>query len=185
MYNSSIFDDKLTKLSFNHKINKEFSLEDIKNSNNNESNLWNVFNNGGGVLKLIPLFNCDKIISSNSDDIVLDKNKCIICINNDSTIISCITENKGDLVYYGLNLHAFAIYPYLIDGKLDVYCVAFDDFNHLIINEEISVYINNEYVGSVLTNINGICKFTVDNPCNIQFKKDNVESETLNILNQS
>ena len=180
MYNTSIFDKKLTKLSYNHKINKEFVLEDIKNTNNNDSKLWKIFNLNG-VLKLIPLFNCDNIVSNNSNDIILDKNKCVICIDDDSTIISCISENKNDLIFHGLNLHAFTVYPTLSNGKAVFYCIAYDYFNHLVNNEEIDVYIDNELITSVLTDKDGLCEFIVNEPCNIQFKKDDVESEILTI----
>lgn len=180
MYNSSIFDDKLTKLSYNHQINKKFVLEDIKDTSNNESNLWNVTNTGDGVLKLIPLFNCGKIVSSNSNDIVLDKNKCIICIDDDSTIISCISDND-DILFYGLNLHSFSVFSELVNGSLAIYCIAFDNFNHLLDNEEIDVYIDDTYVTSVLTNSDGLCEYTIDKHCNIQFKKDNTESEIITI----
>ena len=69
MYNSKdlVVDEDLTFLSYNQTINAEFTVEEIL-----DSPLWSV-NSDNGLIKAIPLFNCDKITSSNSSDYKIKK----------------------------------------------------------------------------------------------------------------
>ena len=102
MYNSKelTVDPELTLLSYNQTINAEFTLEEIL-----DSPLW-IVNSDNGLIKAIPLFNCDNITSSNSSDKVLDSNKCVI-LENDMDTIHLITseiviKNQSEkmLMYY-------------------------------------------------------------------------------------
>lgn len=45
------------------------------------------------LYKLYPLFYCDEITSSNAEDEIFE-NKCIVCLNNDDTVLSFKSINK-------------------------------------------------------------------------------------------
>ena len=62
------------------------NLEDVIDNNP----LFNVELNDT-VYKICPLFNCDKIISSNKEDICFD-GKCVICTDEENTILYFINE---------------------------------------------------------------------------------------------
>ena len=71
IYNSKelIVDPELTFLSYNQTVNLEFRLEDLL-----VSPLW-FSESVDGLVKCVPLFNCDEIVSSNPSDKVLDGNR--------------------------------------------------------------------------------------------------------------
>ena len=89
IYNSKelVVDPELTFLSYNQTINAEFTVEEIL-----DSPLWSV-NSDNGLIKAIPLFNCDKITSSNKTIEALIK----------SIYHKGIREERSELA----NLHVF------------------------------------------------------------------------------
>lgn len=178
MYNSQdkCLDEELTFLSFNQKINKSFMVDELESSG-----LW-IVEQINDVLKCIPLFNCDYIISSNSEDIVLDDNQCLICQNDNDTVISCISDDTGGIHYYDINLYAYTPYSKLdLIDNIVVYCVVYDNYLNTLNNVFIDVFIDDELIGTVNTNNNGICKFSVNKPCNIKFNYEDIESNTINV----
>lgn len=181
MYNSQdkCLDEELTFLSYNQKINKSFMVDELI-----ESDLW-IVEEIDGALRCIPLFNCDNIVSSNSDDIVLDDNQCLICHNNEDTVISCISDDTGGIHYYDIKLYAYTPYSKLdLIDSIVIYCVVYDNYLNTLNNVPINVFIDNELIGSVNTNNNGICKYSVNEPCNIKFNYEENESNTINIVEE-
>lgn len=82
---------------YHRKIN---SVLNIKIEELDDNPLF-IIEENGNLLKIIPLFNCEEIISSNVADRVLD-NMCIICENNPDTILNFNTNkqhNKFKLYY--------------------------------------------------------------------------------------
>ena len=178
MYNSKelILDNELTFLSYNQTINKEFTVEEIKTSP-----LWKTVT-GGGLVRAIPLFNCDKIVSSNDDDIVLETNQCIICQNVDETLVQCISDDTGGIHYYTLELYAFTPYSKLdLVDEVTVYCIVGDEYLNTLNDVEISVYVDDELTTTVLTDNQGIARYKVDSACTVQFKYGETESNTITI----
>ena len=181
MYNSEdrCLNEELTFLSYNQKINKSFTINEIK-----ESDLW-VVEEINNVLRGIPLFNCDNIVSSNNEDIVLDNNQCIICNNDSSTVISCISDDTGDIHYHNIFLYAYTPYSKLdLVDNIVVYCIVYDNYLNTLNNVGINVFVNNEKMGVVNTNNNGICKYSVSEPCNIKFNYDENDSNTITIVGE-
>ena len=181
MYNSQdkCLDEELTFLSFNQKINKSFKVNEII-----ESDLW-VVEEINGVLKCIPLFNCDSIVSSNSEDIILDNNQCLICLNDENTIISCISDDTGSIHYHNITLHAYTPYSKLdLIDNIVVYCVVYDNYLNTINNVSVNVFINNQLIGTVNTDNNGICKYSVSESCNIKFNYEENESNSITIVEE-
>ena len=178
MYNSKdmVVDKDLTFLSYNQTINAEFTVGEIL-----ESDLW-VVNDDNGLIKAIPLFNCDRIISSNDSDIVLEDNKCVILQNSDETIIQCISNDTGSIHYYTVELYSYAPYTTLdLIDEVCVYCIIYDEFLNTIGNIEIQVYIDDTLTDTVTTDNNGIAKYLVNQDCEIMFKYGTVESNTITI----
>ena len=178
MYNSKqlILDNELTFLSYNQTINREFTVEEIKTSP-----LWKT-NVGNGLVKAIPLFNCDKIVSNNSDDIVLETNQCIICQNVDETIVECISNDTGSIHYYTVECYAFVPYSKLdVIDELTVYVIVYDDYLNTLNDVPINVLIDDTVVGQIQTDNNGIGRFTVNEPCEISFEYNGTESNSIQI----
>ena len=178
MYNSKdlVVDTELTFLSYNQTINAEFTVEEI-----GESDLWMV-NDDNGLIKAIPLFNCDKIVSSNPSDIVLDDNKCLILQDVDETLIQCISNDTGGLHYYTSELYAYAPYSKLdVIDELTIFCIVYDEYLNTIGEVEIQVYIDDTLTDTILTNNNGLARYVVDQACEIMFKYGTVESNTVTI----
>ena len=178
MYNSKdlILDRDLTFLSFNQTINAEFTVDEILTSD-----LW-VTNNDNGLIKAIPLFNCDLITSSNSSDIVLDDNKCIICQNVGETLVQCISNDTGSIHYYSVELYAYCPYSKLdVIDSISVFCVLADEYLNTVNNVSVDVYIDDEIVDTVMTDSNGICKYKVDQPCSVKFVYGELESNVVSI----
>lgn len=179
MYNSKekILDSDLTFLSYNQTINAEFTIEEIL-----DSDLW-IVNDDNGLIKAVPLFNCDKIISSNSNDKVLDDNKCVILENNTDSRIECISNDTGSIHYYRVELYAYAPYTSLdVIDEVTVYCIVYDEYLNTLNNIDVDVYVDNELKTSVTTDSQGICRFKVDTPCTVKFIYQTNESGSINIL---
>lgn len=165
MYNSKemLCDTNLTFLSYNQTINKEFTISDIKTSD-----LWYV-NDSGSVLTCIPLFNCDMITSSNESDKVLG-NECIICQDIDETIIKCTSNDTGGVHYHSVELYSYCPYTNLdVIDEVTVYCVLYDEYLNTLNNVNVSVYVDDESAGTVVSDGGGVCRFTVDQPCTVKF----------------
>lgn len=176
MYNSQdkCLDNDLTLLSYNQKINKSFKLNELKNSG-----LWEV-GDIGDVLKCIPLFNCDTIVSSNDDDIVLEENKCLICHKNSKTVISCISDDTGSINFHDISLYAYTAYSKLdLVDSLVISCVVYDNYLNSLNNVPVKVIVDGDLVGTVNTDNNGICKYEVDKSCCIFFEYENSVSNQL------
>ena len=78
---------------FHRKINCTLSIE-LEEVHDNP--LFIVDSINESFYKIIPLFNCEEIISSNPEDRILE-NKCIICIPAENTIFSFISNTAiGD-----------------------------------------------------------------------------------------
>lgn len=181
MYNSQdkCLDENLTFLSYNQKINRNFTVDELLSSD-----LW-VIESIGEILRCIPLFNCDSIISSNSDDIVLDDNKCLICENDENTLISCISDDTGGIHYQDISLHAYTPYSKLdLVDSIVVYCVVYDNYLNTLNNVPVYVFIDDELVGTVNSDNNGICKFSVSEPCRIKFNYGEIESNSVIIVEE-
>ena len=173
MYNSKdlVVDEDLTFLSYNQTINAEFTVEEIL-----DSPLWSV-NSDNGLIKAIPLFNCDKITSSNESDKVLDDNKCVILENNVDTIVKCISDDTGSMHYYAIELYAYAPYTKLdVIDEVTVYCILHDEYLNTVGNVNVDVYIDDEISGNVTSDSNGVCRFKVDQPCTVRFVYGELES---------
>ena len=166
IYNSKdlILDEDLTFLSYNQTVNLEFRLEDLL-----VSPLW-FSESVDGLVKCVPLFNCDEIVSSNSSDRVLDGNRCVICEDIGDTLISCSSADTGGVHYYSVELYAFA--PYLVLDVVDeviVYCVLNDEYLNSVGGVNVDVCVDGELVGTVLSDGDGVCRFRVDEPCTVRF----------------
>ena len=178
MFNSKDIgsDKEVILLSFEQKINKDFTALEII-----EGDLWKVYDNAG-VYKCIPLFNCDIIRSSNSSDIVLDNNKCLILQNKADTIVSVSSDDTGSTHYYTVELYAFTPYTALdVLDELTVYCIVYDEYLNTINNVLVNVLVDDEIVGQVQTDNQGLCRYTVNEPCEIGFCYDETLSNTIMI----
>lgn len=169
-------DKELTFLSFEQKVNAEFTVDEIISGD-----LWKVYANGG-VYKCIPLFNCDKLVSSNSKDIVVDDNKCLILHVDDDTIVTAVSDDVGSTHYYSLQLYAFTPYSKLdVISEVSVYCIVYDEFLNTLNNISVNVLINGDVVAQIQTSNNGIAKYTVSEPCEVSFEYDENVSNLIQI----
>lgn len=183
MYSTSIFNKELTELSYNYQINKEFTLANIKNSSHKDSKLWIMETITSKVLRLIPLFNCEKITSSNASDIIIQDNKGVICLNNNGTILECTSTVKDDCNYREISFHPFIVPDKAVDGLLPVQCIVYSEDNVSVVYNRVDVYINNTYTDTVRTNEDGVCTYNVKEPCTIKFKFNNEFSNSLTVTN--
>ena len=166
IYNSKelILDKDLTFLSYNQTVNLEFRLEDLL-----VSPLW-FSESVDGLVKCVPLFNCDLITSSNPSDRVLDGNRCVICEDIADTLISCSSADTGGVHYYSVELYAFAPYPVLdVVDEVIVYCVLNDEYLNSVGGVNVDVCVDGELVGTVLSDGDGLCRFRVEEPCTVRF----------------
>lgn len=178
MYNSAdmCMDKELTFLSFEQKVNAEFTVDEIL-----DGDLWKVYANGG-VYKCIPLFNCDKLVSSNTNDIVVDDNKCLILHVDDDTIVTAVSDDVGSTHYYSLQLYAFAPYSKLdVIDEVSISVIVYDEFLNTLNNITLNVVIDGDIVGQIQTSNNGIGKYTVSEPCEVSFEYDENMSNTIMI----
>ena len=166
IYNSKdlILDEDLTFLSYNQTVNLEFRLEDLL-----VSPLW-FSESVDGLVKCVPLFNCDVIVSSNPSDRVLDGNRCVICELVDDTLITCSSSDTGGVHYYSVELYAFAPYPVLdVVDEVTVYCILNDEYLNSVGNVSVDVSVDGVVVGSVVSDGDGLCRFRVEEPCTVRF----------------
>ena len=174
MYNSAdmCMDKELTFLSFEQKVNAEFTVDEIL-----DGDLWKVYANGG-VYKCIPLFNCDKLVSSNTNDIVVDDNKCLILQYDDDTIVTAVSDDVGSTHYYSLQLYAFAPYSKLdVIDEVSISVIVYDEFLNTLNNITVNVMIDGDIVGQIQTSNTGIGKYTVSEPCEVSFEfEENVSN---------
>ena len=178
MYNSKelILDNELTFLSYNQTINKEFTVEEIKTSP-----LWKT-TIGDGLVRAIPLFNCDSIESSNGDDIVLENNQCVILQNVDETIVKCISNDTGSTHFYTLELYCYVPYSKLdVINELTVYCIVADEYLNTLGDVEIQVYVDDELTTTVSTDNQGIARYKVSEACTVKFMYGESESNEITI----
>lgn len=168
LYNSAdmCMDKELTFLSFEQKVNAEFTVDEILNGD-----LWVTLAVSDGVFKCIPLFNCDKLVSSNTNDIVLEDNKCLILHVDDDTIVTALSDDVGSTHYYSLQLYAFAPYTKLdIIDDVVISVIVYDEFLNTLNNITLNVVIDGDIVGQIQTSNTGIGKYTVSEPCEVSFE---------------
>ena len=178
MYNSKdmLVDSDLTFLSYNQTVNCEFRLSELLTSD-----LWMV-NTDNGLVKAVPLFNCDNIVSSNESDKILDNNKCVILHNVSDTIISCTSNDTGSIHYYSVELYCYTPYSKLdVIDEVTVYCILSDEYLNTVGNVDVDVYIDDEIVDTVTSDSNGICRYRVDQDCDIKFVYGETESNEVTI----
>ena len=178
MYNSKdmCVDNELTFLSYSQNVNAEFSVDDILSGD-----LWVVYVNGG-VYKCVPLFNCDKLVSSNANDIVVDDNKCLILHVDDDTIVTAVSDDVGSTHYYSLQLYAFTPYSKLdVISEVSVYCIVYDEFLNTLNNVTVNVLIDGTVTGQIQSNNQGLCKYTVTEACEISFEYNENVSNLIQI----
>lgn len=181
MYNSKelILDKELTFLSYNQTINREFTVEEIKTSP-----LWKTVT-GSGLVRAIPLFNCDRIESSNSDDIILETNQCVICQDVDETLVQCISNDTGSIHYYSLELYCYAPYTKLdVIDEVTVYCIVYDEYLNTLNDVEVAVYVDDELTTTVSTDNQGIARYKVSEDCTVKFMYDESESNEITITGE-
>lgn len=167
-------DSELTFLSFNQTVNCEFRLDELL-----ESPLW-LTNNDNGLIKAIPLFNCDLITSSNLSDRVLDDNKCIILQDIGETLIQCTSNDTGSVHFYSVELYAYTAYSKLDRiSEVVVFCILHDEYLNTVNGVDVEVYVDDELVGTVTSDSNGVCRFSVDQPCTVKFVYDSLESNEI------
>ena len=167
MYNSKelCMDEELTFLSYKQCINGEFTVDEIL-----DGGLWSVSSVNDNLCKAIPLFNCDRIVSSNTNDIVLEDNKCLIF------------DDTSTMHYYSLQLYAFTPYSKLdVISEVSVYCIVYDEFLNTLNNVTVNVLVDGDVVAQIQTSNNGIGKYTVTEPCEISFEYDENLSNTIMI----
>lgn len=135
-----------------------------------------------GVFKCIPLFNCDKLVSSNTNDIVLEDNKCLILHVDDDTIVTALSDDTGSIHYHSLQLYAFTPYSKLdLVDDIVVSVIVYDEFLNTLNNISVNVLINGDVVAQIQTSNNGIAKYTVSEPCEVSFEYDENMSNTIMI----
>ena len=182
MYNSKelIFDRELTFLSYGQPINGEFTVEEILNGN-----LWKVYAVNDNIYKAIPLFNCDKLVSTNSKDIILEDNKCLILNVDEDTIISAISNDVGSTHHYSLQLYAFTPYSKLdVIDEVSVYCIVYDKFLNTLNNIIINVLVDGDVTAQIQTNNQGLCKYTISEACEVSFEYDDNVSNSILITDR-
>ncbi len=167
MYNSSdlIMDSELTFLSYKQPVNQEFTVDEILNGD-----LWVTLAVGDGVYKCIPLFNCDKLVSSNTNDIVLEDNKCLILHVDGDTLVSAVSDDTSSMHYYSLQLYAFAPYTTLDIDEVSVYCIVYDEFLNTLNNVTVNVLVDGTVTGQIQSDNTGLCRYTVSEPCEVSFE---------------
>ena len=174
MYNSKelIMDSELTFLSYNQPVNMEFTVDEILHGD-----LWSVSSVRDDVYRCVPLFNCDRLVSSNTNDIILEDNKCLILTVDDDTLVTALSDDVGSTHYYSLQLYAFAPYTTLDIDEVSVYCIVYDEFLNTLNNIGVNVLVNGDVTAQIQSNNQGLCKYTVTEPCEVSFEfEDNVSN---------
>ena len=159
-------DEELTFLSYKQCINGEFTVDEIVNGD-----LWSVSSVNDNLYKVIPLFNCDRIVSSNTNDIVLEDNKCLILHVDDDTIVTAVSDDTSTMHYYSLQLYAFTPYTKLdVIDDIAISVIVYDEFLNTLNNVTVNVVVDGDIVGQIVTNNQGVGKYTVSEPCELSFE---------------
>ena len=158
MYNSTdiIMDEELTILSYQTKINAEFKIDEIQTSD-----LWETETINDNIIKAVPLFNCEQIISSNPDDIVLEENKCIILQIDEDTIIKCTSEDRPDIHFYHMQIYSWIPYTTTDPTGEIIYSILADEYMNPMVSAEIEVVRNGEVEEILKTDNQGLFEYTV------------------------
>ena len=170
VYFSSVEDDTLKVFTSKVNVNKSYSVEDIS-----LSNYWSV-EDLDGALRAIPLFHTGEITSSNPNDNVLNTNKCLICEDDEDTVIYCRGSTNPTV-----NSTYFVLYAYTIDLS-NVYCIVTDQYNNILPNVKVEVYKDNTSIGEVKTNSDGICKYQTSTSGGYKFVLDGFSSNNVVII---
>ena len=181
MYNSSelIMDRELTFISYNQPINAEFTVDEILTGD-----LWKTYQINNNIYKAIPLFNCDKLVSTNSKDIILEDNKCIILNVDDDSIIKAISDDVGSTHYYSLQLYAFTPYSKLdVIDNITISVIVYDEFLNTLNNVTLDVYVDGVLTAIVKTDNYGIARYEVSEASEVSFVYDGNVSNSI-IINQ-
>lgn len=157
MYNSVdlIMDSKLTELSYELKINAEFKIDEIISGD-----LWETEEINNNLIKVIPLFNCEQIISNNPDDIIIEENKCAILKIDDDTTVKCVSNDRPDIHFDHMIIEAWI--PYTDPNQViprTVYAILTDTFMIPMTNAEIEVIVNGELDSVLTTDNNGMVEY--------------------------
>lgn len=163
---TNIADKELVQYHKKIKVNKSFKLTEILA---NEDNLFLVKEHSNNIFGIIPLFNCETITSSNPNDRVFD-NEMVLCIYDEETVISFITnrqfqdfsilsnlvEKWGKKILYGVVYEKYQVTP-LADASIVI--ELFD--NDVMVNTILETSNNNgEFVYFITNNYTKI-KITV------------------------
>ena len=171
-------DEELTFLSYKQCINGEFTVDEIVNGD-----LWSVSSVNDNLYKVIPLFNCDRIVSSNTNDIVLEDNKCLILHVDDDTIVTAVSDDTSTMHYYSLQLYAFTPYTKLdVIDDIAISVIVYDEFLNTLNNVTVNVVVDGDIVGQIVTNNQGVGKYTVSEPCELSFEYGENLSNLIQIL---
>ena len=170
VYFSSVEDDTLKVFTSKVNVNKSYSVEDIS-----LSNYWSV-EDLGGALRAIPMFHTEEITSTNPNDNVLNTNKCIICEDDEDTVISCRGSSNPTIT-----ITYFVLYAYTIDLE-NIYCIVTDKYNNLISPAKVEVYKDNTSIAEVKTNSDGICKYQTLTSGGYKFVLDGFSSNNVVII---
>lgn len=180
IYNSKdlCMDKELTFLSYKQPINTEFTVHEILTGD-----LWKVYQVNENVYKCIPLFNCDNLVSSNTKDIILEDNKCVILHEDNDTIIKAISYDTGAIHFYSLQLYAYAPYTKLdVIDEVVVYCIVYDEFLNTLNNISVNVLVDGYETAKIETNNQGIAKYTISEASEVSFEYDENLSNSVSII---
>lgn len=179
MYNAKdlCLDTDLTLLSYGQTINHDFTMSEVLNGG-----LWYVIH-GDGFYKCVPLFNCDKIISSDKKDKVLDDNQCLITLGEEYTIIQCVSDDTGGIHYHTVTLHCFTpVTSLTVLDELVVCCIVFDEYLNTLNNVSVNVIVDDMVVSQVVTDNDGIARFTMKETGTVQFGYGSILSNSVVIV---
>lgn len=105
-----------------------------------------IVENNDDAIKIIPLFYCDAIASSNVNDNVLE-NKCIICENREDTYLNFLTNKGTEDIGVFYNRYAFYI-PGVVT-KVYFRGVVYDKLNYTPLSNA-AVQIKATYIHNVI-----------------------------------
>lgn len=180
MYNSKdlCFDENLTFLSYKQPINAEFTINEILTGD-----LWKTYQINDNLYKAFPLFNCDRLVSTNSKDIILEDNKCVILHVDDDTIINAISDDVGSIHYYSLQLYAFTPYSKIdVIDEVTVYCIVYDEFLNTLNNITLNVLVDGYETAKIQTDNQGIAKYDITEPSEVSFEYNGNLSNSVSIM---
>lgn len=147
---TNIADNELVQYHQKIRSNVSYTLTEILSNNT----LFKV-TSMDDVHKAIPLFNCERIESSNTEDIVLGTNKGIICLDDENTIIKFITTTQ----FRDFNIATNTISKW---GKSICYGIVYDVDNKTPLNNaevNMSIIKNSNVVNNTLLKTNGNGEF--------------------------